>query len=334
MTTLTLESFLRQYPEKRKRIQVKKWADLQDGTCTIFCKIHKIEYAVRRRQLKVDSCGCPKCKHENYSRSAKIRIADFGHPTQLTNGELSNRIRMDFPEIEIKTRLNMRNKYNGEVWKFKHSCGTIWETKARKLIGCAVGCPKCAKLRQGGFKKTLEQYTAECLSENDGQIKPLEYFGDSEYALHECQVCRNTFRQIPNRILSSKKHYCPHCKNTSNAYSPIATRWLREINATCKSATNGGEHVVAIGNKRLRVDGFDARKKAVYEFLGDCWHGNPTRYRPRSKPHPYSDKTAAKLLRETMDRLSLIASATNCKVVYVWESDFRSGKLKSGIIYP
>jgi len=267
--------------------------------------------------------------------SAKARVAKIGPPKPtLTNAELLARLAAKFPSICVLTKVRLREKYASAEWSLRHTCGTVWTSSPKKLLGCKVGCPECAKITQGGFKKSLKKYTAECLDATDGLVTPLEYLGDRIKSKHLCNTCRKEFLKKPSGVLSGASRYCPHCKRNASAYSPVSEAWLLKLNPSCKRATTSGEHTVRVGNSVFRVDGYDAKKKTIYEFLGDCWHGNLQVYKPRDRPHPYGSQTAAALHKATMNRMTKIAQRSGCKIIYVWEADFRSGRMRSGIIYP
>ena len=332
--SLTQERFFEKFPEKRERIKIITWPAQQYEECRVRCLQHG-EYTTRRVQLKSPNSGCPACRSEACSKSAKARVAKIGPPIpMLTNAELLDRLATKFPDIRVMTKVRRREDYVDAAWSLQHTCGTRWASSPKKLLGCKVGCPNCAKITQGGFKKTLKKYTAECLDATDGLVTPIEYLGDSKRSKHRCNVCNKEFNKVPNSLLQGYSRYCPHCKRNASAYSPVSESWLMKLNPKCKRATTEGEHTVRVGNSVFRVDGYDAKKKTIYEFLGDCWHGNPAVYRPRDRPHPYNDKTAAALHKATMTRMAKIAQHSGCKIIYVWEADFRTGKMRSGIIYP
>ena len=79
---------------------------------------------------------------------------------------------------------------------------------------------------------------------------------------------------------------------------------------------------------RQQVDGFHKPTNTIFEFHGDCFHGNPKRYTPRQKCHPFSNKTAGRLYKETLAREELLRSM-GYTVISIWESDYDSQSRKS-----
>lgn len=90
-----------------------------------------------------------------------------------------------------------------------------------------------------------------------------------------------------------------------------------------RNAKHVGEHLIKINvNKRpIRVDGYHFRSNTVFEFYGDCFHGNPKLYKPRQKCHPFSTKNAEKLFLETKLREKQIKKL-GYKVISIWEHDY------------
>mgnify|MGYP000146073859 CR=1 FL=1 len=121
-------------------------------------------------------------------------------------------------------------------------------------------------------------------------------------------------------------HGCKKC--SSKTASNKALSWLDHIteaeNVVIQHAGNGGEF--NIPGTKLFADGYCETTNTVYEFDGDAYHGNPIRYQPTDRCHPY-DKTvtAADLLQATHFKHNKIR-ALGFQLVTIWESDFdRSG---------
>jgi hypothetical protein len=86
---------------------------------------------------------------------------------------------------------------------------------------------------------------------------------------------------------------------------------------------NGGEKRVTLNSgKVICVDGYNVRSNTVYEFHGDCFHGNPERYKPKSTPNPFSKLTAATLYKRTLAReKEILESGYN--LVVIWEDEYK-----------
>lgn len=81
------------------------------------------------------------------------------------------------------------------------------------------------------------------------------------------------------------------------------------------------QKTIMIDNKKYRVDAFDHNTNTIYEFYGDYWHGNNSRY--KSDQINYNNKcTFGELYQRTIERENLIKQA-GYTVISIWENDFR-----------
>lgn len=103
----------------------------------------------------------------------------------------------------------------------------------------------------------------------------------------------------------------------------------RHIDPELKQPLEGREY--EIPDTKYKVDGYVARTKTVYEFLGDYWHGNPDKYDPEDT-NKNMRKTYGQLYEETFQRMNDIV-ARGYKVYYVWEKSYAEYKkrLKEGV---
>ncbi len=73
------------------------------------------------------------------------------------------------------------------------------------------------------------------------------------------------------------------------------------------------------------VDFIIPEKNVVIEFYGDYWHANPKFYK---REDMIKSKKASQIWEEDKERISLIKSKLNCKVLTIWEDDFKKDKFK------
>ncbi|MCK9369646.1 hypothetical protein M0R04_07040 [Candidatus Dojkabacteria bacterium] len=109
-----------------------------------------------------------------------------------------------------------------------------------------------------------------------------------------------------------------------STYSYKSILWLEQImkrdNIYIQHALNGGEYRFP-EMRRCEADGFCKATNTIYEFHGDCWHGNLKRYEPEYPCHPFNKKTASELYQATIERENKI-KALGYNLVVMWESDF------------
>jgi hypothetical protein len=133
-----------------------------------------------------------------------------------------------------------------------------------------------------------------------------------------CPVHGEFFQEPRTHI---RGHGCPSCASVS--FSKKQIMWLEYIiktqGITIHHALNSGE--IIIPNTNYRADGYCPETNTVYEFHGDAFHGNLTRYNASDICHPYNNKTAQELYDDTMKKESEITSM-GYNLVSIWESDF------------
>ena len=180
------------------------------------------------------------------------------------------------------------------------------------------GCPRC----YGNVRKTTPQFIKDAKAVHGTKYKytKVEYVNTRTRVIITCPIHGN-FEQIPDQHLYG--YGCHKC--TPFKYSKLAIKWIEGYAYShrlkgVQHAENGGEYTIPGTN--IRVDGYHARSNTVFEFHGDAFHGNPKRFSPRSKPNPYSNKTAQRLYKETKARERLIRKL-GYKLVVMWELDFK-----------
>ena len=121
---------------------------------------------------------------------------------------------------------------------------------------------------------------------------------------------------------------CPICYPFKYGYSQIAIKWLNYIsekeNIHIQHAENEGELRINIPNskKYYFVDGFCKENNTVYEFNGDCFHGNPAIFEDDDTPNYHNKSiTAKELYNKTIEKENDLKSL-GYNVVSIWESEW------------
>lgn len=122
---------------------------------------------------------------------------------------------------------------------------------------------------------------------------------------------------------------CPSCANKSASRKQLI--WLDNIalqtGNVIQHAGNGGEYRVPGTN--YSVDGFCASTNTVYEFEGDAFHGNPNRYKPDERCHPFDKSVTASQLYQATVRKHRVLEKQGYTVVSIWESEFDQLEMKA-----
>jgi len=265
-------------------------------------------------------CGCQKCAN-NYSEAAPP--LSFSLFKQLANKTYSNKY--------LYRKSNELNKVF--VTCKEHNCTSLVLMRTHLNKVC---CQKCAYKNRGqggGGKKRLSSREFVCLAK---QLHGLRYsyskVNSEQDGLTVCITCKQHGDFWQNMSYHLRGHGCPECYTRNS--SEISIIWIeKEAKARrLKNVIHGGNgKEYTIPGTRIRVDGYHKQTNTVFEFHGDAFHGNPNVYKPRTKPHPFSNKTAKQLHKETIERELRLANL-GYKLVIIWESDFKNGLRYSKLI--
>ena len=175
------------------------------------------------------------------------------------------------------------------------------------------GCPICGRL------KNIEK-----------QLTPTNVFVEQATSIHASKysydntslrgmkrdieiICpkHGTFWQRPDNHLLGVG--CPTCTHTISK-PEVAWLDLLEVSEDKRHKT------ITVNGAKYKVDALDGN--TIYEFYGDFWHGNPTKFQP-TDVNLINKKSFGELYEKTVAREQiLIESGYN--VVSMWESDFMS----------
>lgn len=264
----------------------------------IICNIHGKFTQTPNNHLS--GHGCPQCVGKYHPTTQ-----EFIKTAQQIHGETYDYSLVNYKRV--RTKIKIICKLHGEFTQTPHS-----------HVVEKSGCPVCAgniRLTTADFIKQAQQVHG-----NKYDYSNVIYLNTHQKVHISCSV-HGEFKQTPNNHIS-KKSECPKCVSTR--YSQIAIDWLTYIsntqNISIQHAENVGEFTIP--TTRYRVDGFCKETNTIYEFHGDAFHGNPIKYDPTDKCHPFSNLTAAKLYQTTMHREQQIKKL-GYNLVVMWEQDWK-----------
>ncbi len=273
-------------------------------------------------------------KHGPFQMSPNMHLG--GQNCQTCSQIARNESRQDTTESFVRKAIKKhKDLYTYDRVRYKNSQTDV-------LIGCRVhglfkqrpvnhlngqGCSKCCYEGRGTRRqKGLDHFILRA-SEVHGSTydySEVKYDKCDKDVVIRCKT-HGTFKQKP--MNHYKGQGCPLCAERLR-YSKIAIEWIeyetkRRRLKNVMHAENGGEF--CIPGTKYKADGFHKASNTVFEFYGDCYHGNLERYRPMSKPNPFSNKTAKQLYHETVRRENELRSLGYI-VVSIWERDYNSMK--------
>jgi hypothetical protein len=105
------------------------------------------------------------------------------------------------------------------------------------------------------------------------------------------------------------------CVKCCIGVSKSESAWLDSINIPSEYR----QKTLTIQCKKFKVDAYDPTTNTVYEYYGDFWHGNITRYNPNSINRVLKI-SFRELYNKTMNRSEIIKSA-GYNLVEKWETE-------------
>lgn len=268
------------------------------GKVNIKCPVHGL--FLIRVSAHLDGQGCKQCAYDKKQSSTP----KFIKKANLVHGHL-----YDYSIVQ----------YTKNYEKVKIICnihGIFEQTPNNHLHG--YGCPACA----GKKKLTTTEFIKRATKVHG---KKYEY-SFSKYINKDIKVViicdiHGSFIQSPHNHVFLKQG-CPRCKKTP--FSKKAIKWLKYISnkeyVFIQHAENIGEYTIP--NTNYKVDGFCSENNTIYEFYGDAFHGNLSRYDANDFCHPYDRTiTAQTLYNKTIER-EYHLKQLGYKIITIWESDF------------
>jgi len=169
-------------------------------------------------------------------------------------------------------------------------------------------CPKC----NGGIKDTQEDFInkAKKVHGEKYDYSMAVYVKSNSLIDIICKKHKSVFKMRPGNHLNGEG--CQKCKSR---ISGPEEKWLNSIGIQNRQV------YIKFNNKIAHVDGFDNESNTIYEFYGDYWHGNPSKYNS-SDVNKSVKKTFGELYKETIEREYLFKES-GYNIVSIWESDFK-----------
>ncbi len=271
------------------------------------CK-HKWKAVVHNRTKKINPRGCPACSN---------RVVTHKNNLAVKHKKISDEWDTDKNFLgaeEVTPGSHKKVYWLCSVCKYSWKAYIYSRTKDNP-----TGCPACTNMvvtdKNNLAVMFLEISKDWDIDKNIGFLPETVTSGSGELVWWLCDVCSFSWKtSIYHR--TKNKSGCPKCSKGN--ISRMSQRWLDKLNVLKEYR----EYTIKCKSGSYRVDGFCPRKKIVYEFLGDYWHGNPNNKRyPQDGINKHNKKSFGKLYKETFHRLRLLEKA-GYKVVYIWESDF------------
>lgn len=203
----TTEQYIKELQEVNSNILLLEEYCGRDTKIKHKCLICGNEWEVRPSNL-LGGCKCPECQ------KAKGR-----YHVKKTHEEYVRELKSINPTLECV------EEYKGTNTGILHKCSVCqneWVAQPANILS-GMGCPICAKLKNGmKRRKTFEKYILQ-LSQVNPYIVPTEEYLTSDTKIpHKCLLCGNIFMLDPAHAL--KGVGCSICNNAKRIHARYITQ--------------------------------------------------------------------------------------------------------------
>lgn len=274
---------------------------------TVICNTCLYEWTSKVKNHIHGARNCPNCAGkipwnlERFLNQARRIHGDKHDYTRVTSDHIQN------VESRVPVTCN--------------SCHYSWTPSIKSHINSESGCMYC----NGNAPWTYERFINRAREIHGDKYNYIKVTPDHIQNVESklpiiCNSCNHEWLVTIHRHISTESG-CPPCSRPLK-YSVAQIQWMETImeseNIDIQHALSPlGEYTIdEIG----RVDGFCRETNTVYEYHGDFWHGNPSRY-PSDKAHPMiKGKTYGDLYNKTLLRDQRIREL-GYNLVVKWETD-------------
>ena len=213
-------------------------------------------------------------------------------------------------------RYNYENvKYVNLTTKVEIVCsthGSFWQTPSGHF---KYGCWKCSvEYRADKCRRTKEEFIqqSQSIHGNTYDYSLVDYVNDSTKVKLICPV-HGEFLISPTNHLYGKQG----CRSCNMSASLQQDKWLDKLQIPLDFRN---KRVTMRDGSYILADAVDHENKTVYEYWGDYWHGNPTKY-SSDYINPHCKVTMGELFNRTQQKRSLIKES-GYNLIEIWESEF------------
>lgn len=266
----------------------------------IICPIHETFEQIPSSHLNGN--GCSRCAAQAMHDLYVMPLDEFLERAKLAHGDKFNYSKVKYINSGSKIEIICKNH------------GSFLQVPWSHLKG--NGCAKCQYENNSIiFTKTLQEFIDDSIVIHGNKYDYTKsiYIDDRTKVEIICKE-HGSFWQIPSTHLQGGG-----CSKCSLRISYMEQNWLNSL-----SIPNDKEHrqvYFYINKKRMTADGFDQITNTIYEFYGDYWHGNPTKYKAEDM-NTFSHKTYGQLYADTIAREQIIINA-GYKLNTMWEADYK-----------
>lgn len=254
----------------------------------IICNKHG--FFLQRPNSHLMGEGCPKCKIDKLIQRNTKNEKYYRDKIKKKHG-----LKYEYPNFSIKNKkITILCKKHGIFRQdFHHHL-------------CGRGCSKCSNTYNYSTDEFIKR--AKKIHNQKYDYSKVKYKNNKTKITIICKK-HGKFLQNPGSHIAGKG--CPKC---TFKISKPEIEFLDFLNIK-------NRHVYI---KPYNVDGYDKRKKIIYEFLGDFYHGNPEIFN-KNDYNKICHKTFGELFLKTIKKFKKLKHM-KYKIKYIWENDWNNFK--------
>lgn len=267
----------------------------QNANIIVICDSHGEFITTPYLHLKSAS-GCKECSKENISALLRETTEWF-----ISRGKQHFGSRFDYS----------CTTYTGSHKYVSINCrehGPFTQLAYQHVTG-HIGCSECHAINKSAWQTKSRDaflHDANAVHGDVYDYSQVDYQNSKRKINIVCHT-HGIFRITPNSHLNGQG-----CSKCTGRVSRKSQAWLDSLGVLTREFRLPGT--------RLLVDGYDGPSNTVYQFHGDFWHGNPSRF-DQEQTNPVTNTTFRELYEKTLKTDSRIRSL-GYNLVTIWESDW------------
>lgn len=280
----------------------------QHEPVTIICKIKghgEFSKTPANHLHRTRPQGCPKCGLINAAKLMSMTKKTFLEKAQIVHGNKYRYIDLNFKNTKDKLKIKCK------------TCSNIFDQVINYHLS-GNGCPKCGMKisRQANQTLTNEIIIKKCKEAWGDQYdySQVNYENNNEHIEVICRTHGSFHINYHNHV--GLKRGCRKCGSTRRQKQ---NDWLDYMNIPDTEQTR--EVAIRLHDGSLiYADGYDPKKKIVYEFNGDYFHGNLNVF-DKDVINAFTHRTMLEENKRTQVKAKKIIKS-GFKLISIWEADW------------
>ena len=305
-------------------LDVQKNIRAEEQQIKVHCTLCNLDFTTNIRYhlfLNPNGGGCVSCAKRLNSVNVRRSTEEFIKLAKQKWGDLYSYEAVKYINVDTKVKI------------FCNTHQDYFLLTPYTHLNNKYGCPICGNKKKNARvnAEVSAKFAAECkrreVEDNLDMSRAVytRFYSSIEIG---CKTCGCWYTTIGQNFLRGRGN-CPHCYRPRcfSKVSQDAVKKVEEMSGlTFLRGVTGGEFSIQREKNKYKAVGYNKDLNIVLEFYGDAFHGNPNKYSPDKRCHPYYKQfTAQDLYQQTMGRESFIRSQ-GYNLIAIWEQDWHSAR--------